>query len=170
MRSESEPKFAMNNLVIVAVTGVGPQLDSVRELFLEYAQSLDISLRFQGFEQELDGLPGGYAQPGGCLLLATLSASAAGCVGVRRFDAERCEMKRLYVRPQFRATGLGRVLAERAIVSARHLGYRHMLLDTLPGMQAARKLYTALGFGPCTPYYDNPYPGVEYLELNLNGS
>jgi GNAT superfamily N-acetyltransferase len=145
----------------------GPQLASVRELLLEYAQSLGFSLSFQGFERELATLPGGYAPPFGCLLLAFEEGRTAGCVGVRRLDGPRCEMKRLYVRPPYRATGLGRMLAERAIASARQLNYRQMLLDTLPGMQAARKLYTALGFRPCAPYYDNPCPGAEYLELEL---
>lgn len=145
----------------------GADLEAVRDLFIEYGASLGFSLCFQGFDQELAALPGEYAPPHGCLLLATEGNEAAGCVGVRRLDAERCEMKRLYVRPAFRGTGLGRKLAAAAIAAARKAGYRSMVLDTLPDMTAARALYAALGFTACAPYYDNTCAGSDCFEIAL---
>lgn len=152
---------------ITAVTGAGPELEAVRALFVEYAGSLDFSLCFQGFDRELAQLPGDYALPTGCLLLAAEETEIAGCVGVRRLDAARCEMKRLYVRMEFRGSGLGRQLAGEAIARARRMGYRSMLLDTLPRMQAAVVLYRSLGFVRCAPYYDNSSIGSECMVLSL---
>ncbi len=152
---------------IVEVAAPGPDLAAVRDLFLEYAGSLNFSLCFQDFETELEGLPGAYAPPRGSLLLARAGSGAAGCVGVRPHDAGRCEMKRLYVRGQYRGSGLGRRLAERAIAFARTAGYRSMLLDTLPQMQQAVRLYRELGFLRCAPYYDNTPIGSSCLELKL---
>jgi ribosomal protein S18 acetylase RimI-like enzyme len=149
------------------VAASGADCDAVRGLFLEYAQSLGFSLCFQGFEEELRTLPGAYAPPAGLLLLATVDGAAAGCVGVRPFDGGRCEMKRLYARPQYRGSGLGRQLAERAIAFARAAGYRSMLLDTLPQMAAAAQLYRDLGFVRCAPYYDNRSIVSDCLELEL---
>ncbi len=152
---------------IVEVAAPGPELAAVRDLFLEYAGSLNFSLCFQDFETELEGLPGAYAPPRGILLLAQDGGENAACVGVRPHDAGRCEMKRLYVRGQYRGSGLGRRLAERAIAFAREAGYRSMLLDTLPQMAAAVRLYRELGFAPCAPYYDNTPIGSSCLELRL---
>lgn len=151
---------------IQLVSGPSADLEAVRKLFVEYAESLGFSLCFQGFDQELATLPGDYA-PQGCLLLAKQGSEAAGCVGVRRLDAERCEMKRLYVRPEFRGAGLGRRLAEHAIAFARKKGYRSMVLDTLPEMNEARGLYRKLGFVPCAPYYDNACVGSDCFGLVL---
>lgn len=152
---------------ITVVTSPGPDLDAVRDLFLEYAGTLNFSLCFQDFESELGGLPGAYAPSAGTLLLARVDGSLAGCVGVRPLDAGRCEMKRLYLREFCRGNGGGRLLAERAINFARKAGYRSMVLDTLPQMTAALRLYYELGFLRCKPYYDNTPVNSTCLELML---
>ena len=139
----------------------------VRDLFREYADGLGVSLDFQGFDEELATLPGTYAPPAGRLLLARRGDDVAGCVGLRPFDDERGEMKRLYLRPRFRGTGLGRRLAEAVIAEARAAGYRSLVLDSLATMQAARGLYDSLGFRAIPAYYDNPLPGVLYAALDL---
>ena len=141
-----------------------------RTLFEEYAGSIGVDLCFQNFAQELADLPGDYAAPRGCLLLADDGASAMGCVALRPLDdlgAAVCEVKRLYVRPAARGTGSGRALAEAVIARARALGYRESRLDTLATMAEARRLYAALGFRECAPYYRNPLPGVTYMQLAL---
>lgn len=152
---------------VVQVTGPGPQLEAVRELFREYAQSQGFDTCFQGFDQELTALPGVYAPPDGCLLLAELGNLPAGCIAVRRLDSARCEMKRLYVRPVFRGAGLAGLLVEQAIQRARSIGYQEILLDTLPKMRRARTLYEALGFRPCAPYLPEPTPGADCYALDL---
>lgn len=143
------------------------EIAAVRALFLEYARSLGVSLDFQGFDQELATLPGCYAPPRGRLLIARQGADIVGCVALRPLDAERCEMKRLYLRPACRGHGAGRQLAESIIAAARAIGYRRMVLDTLAQMPAARALYASLGFREISAYYDNPLPGVLYAELDL---
>jgi ribosomal protein S18 acetylase RimI-like enzyme len=140
---------------------------ALKALFREYAASLSVDLCFQHFGEELDGLPGRYAKPGGRLYLALAGGSPAGCIALRRLDGARCEMKRLYVRPAFRALGLGRALAGRAIEDARAMGYREMLLDTLSEMGGAQALYEKLGFTDIPPYYANPVPGARYMRLEL---
>ena len=135
----------------------------IRALFREYACSLGVDLSFQRFDEELAALPAGYD----AVLVAHFDGEPAGCVGVRPLDSTTCEMKRLYVRPLARATGLGRALALRAIDHARALGYERMLLDTLPTMAAARSLYRELGFVEVAPYRHNPIAGTAFMALPL---
>jgi ribosomal protein S18 acetylase RimI-like enzyme len=144
----------------------------VRTLFREYADSLAIDLCFQNFEQELATLPGAYAAPHGALLLARVDGLAAGCVAMRPLPeadhANACEMKRLFVRRAFRRFGLGRLLAQALMDLATQAGHSCMLLDTLDDMEAARGLYTSLGFVEIPPYYFNPIPGAHYLKVELD--
>jgi GNAT superfamily N-acetyltransferase len=147
---------------LVAVQDVS-DVEEVRTLFLEYAAALSFPLDFQDFDREVAALPGAYAPPRGALLLAR----GEGCVGLRPIDERTCELKRLYVRPQARGTGLGRRLAEAVVAEARRLGYTRMRLDTVPGMDAAQSLYEQLGFREIPPYRPNPIPGARFLELEL---
>src|SRR5215471_2302916 len=139
-----------------------------RELFLEYAQSLGFSLCFQNFDKELGDLPGDYAPPEGRLLLAEYEGQLAACVALHKLDADICEMKRLYLRPQFRGKGLGRILADRILAEARQIGYRRMRLDTVePVMKDAVAMYRRIGFREIAPYCNNPNPGTLYMEVEL---
>lgn len=144
------------------------EIVSIRELFLEYANSLGFSLCFQSFDQELASLPGDYALPRGRLLLATQQGVAAGCVALHPLEGGICEMKRLYVRPQFRGRGLGKLLAQQVIREARALGHRQLRLDTVePMMGEAVAMYRKMGFREIAPYRPNPIEGALYMELTL---
>ena len=129
--------------------------------------SLGINLDFQGFDEELAQLPGDYAPPEGCLLLARWQGQVAGCVVLRKFEEDRCEMKRLYVRPDFQGKKIGKTLAEAVIEKARSASYTHMQLDTLPTMKPARRLYAELGFQEIPAYRYNLIGGTTYLQLAL---
>jgi len=144
------------------------QIAAIRELFLEYAQSLGFSLCFQSFDKELAELPGDYAAPAGRLLLATCEGQSAGCVALHKLDPEICEMKRLYVRPEFRGKGLGKILAERIIGEAHQIGYKQLRLDTVePLMRTAVKMYRTFGFREIAPYRPHPIEGALYMEISL---
>lgn len=143
-------------------------LAAVRRLFTAYAQSLDFSLCFQGFDEELATLPGKYAPAqNGALLLGFAGSEAVGVVGLRGFGDGIAEMKRLYIAPEGRGRNLGRSLADAVIAEARKLGYRAIRLDTFPSMVAANRIYDALNFQDIPAYYDNPLPGARYRELKL---
>lgn len=143
------------------------EIDDVRELFVEYEKSVGVDLCFQGFAEEVDGLPGDYAPPRGRLLVAYDGGAAAGCVALRPLDQNSCEMKRLYVRPEWRSAGLGLRLVERVIAEARGLGYQRIHLDTLPSMQAAQRLYERMGFRNAPPHRANPVAGARFLARDL---
>ena len=159
----------MGNPRLVVTQAKSPaQIAQARELFVEYAQALGFSLCFQNFDQELAGLPGDYAPPGGRLLLAEYRGQLAGCVALHQLGPGICEMKRLYLRPQFRGKGLGRVLAEIVIAEGRAIGCRQMRLDTVePVMPNAVAMYRRLGFKEIEPYCPNPIDGALYMELEL---
>jgi putative acetyltransferase len=143
------------------------EVEQVRALVLEYAGSLGVDLCFQDFAREMREFPGEYIPPEGCLLLAMSGEEPAGCVGLRPLEPGVCEMKRLYVRPQYRGQRLGQHLARAIIAEARELGYVAMRLDTLPSMKAAIGMYRELGFQPIAPYYRNPVEGALFFELKL---
>lgn len=157
---------------IALVTPSTPEdIAAVRQIFTEYAESLNVDLCFQDFEAELELLPGEYAAPRGALLLAMVNQQVAGCCALRPLDSaddpNASEMKRLYVRPAYRRLGLGRQLAEAILDAARQFDYSCVLLDTLDEMETARALYEDLGFEEIPPYYHNPLPGAHYLKVML---
>lgn len=145
------------------------EIARARELFKEYAAGLEIDLCFQHFDKELALLPGDYLPPTGRLFLAMEEDITVGCVALRRIGDGICEMKRLYVRPQFRGTGMGHTLAETVIQAAREIGYGRMRLDTLPGkMDRAIAMYRSIGFKEIEAYYENPVEGAKFMELSLD--
>ena len=156
-----------SKLLFAITSGDDARVAQARALLLEYAQTLGVDLSFQNFERELADFPSSYLPPDGALLIATVDERLAGGIAMRRLGEHVCEMKRLYVRPEFRGLGLGRTLAGAIIDAARDIGYRHMRLDTLPGMDDAQRLYRDLGFREIAAYYENPIPGTRYLELDL---
>ncbi|WP_338797134.1 GNAT family N-acetyltransferase [Acidovorax sp. DW039] len=163
----------MEKPTVTLVTPSSPhELEAVREIFREYAESLGVDLCFQNFEDELAQLPGEYAPPRGQLILAMVDGAVAGCCALRPLDGtdypNASEMKRLFVRKAFRGFGLGRELAEAILDAARQAGYGCVLLDTLDDMESARALYTDLGFEEIPPYYHNPIAGAHYLKVDID--
>jgi ribosomal protein S18 acetylase RimI-like enzyme len=142
-------------------------IKEVRKLFREYAESLETDLCFQRFQEELDSLPGKYAPPDGSLILAHVDGYTAGCIALRKLEDGICEMKRLYVRENFRGLGLGKKLVTRIIEEASRRHYQYMRLDTLPTMKEAQRLYLSFGFYDIESYVYNPVDGVRYMELKL---
>jgi putative acetyltransferase len=142
-------------------------VEEVRRLFLEYRAALGIDLCFQGFAEELAALPGNYSRPGGRLLLAVDGVNVLGGIALRPLHGSDCEMKRLYVRPEGRGHGIGRLLATAVVGEAREAGYHRIVLDTLPAMKEAQSLYRSLGFKEIAPYYSNPIEGTSYMALSL---
>ena len=144
------------------------QIDEARELFREYEMWLGLDLCFQGFEEELQDLPGKYALPEGRLYLANVHDDLAGCIALRKIEDGICEMKRLYLRENARGKGLGNILIEKLTAEASKIGYQKMRLDTFPPKMAkAVKLYESRGFRQIPPYYANPHEGVLFMELDL---
>lgn len=143
------------------------RIGDVKTLFGEYAASLPVDLCYQNYAEELASLPGKYARPDGRLYLALADGEPAGCAALRRLDASRAEMKRLYVREAFRGLQIGRLLAERLIADAKAIGCQALVLDTLSSMARAQRLYRELGFAEIPPYYDCPVPGTVFLSLAL---
>ena len=164
---ESGVRPLLHSEMIEIVHAQAPDIPHVVALFREYQTSLGIDLGFQGFEAELAGLPGRYAPPAGRLLLGRCEEEASGCVALQALNEHECEMKRLYVRPWCRGSGLGRMLVTRVIEEARWIGYGRMCLDTLPSMGRAILLYESLGFVDIAAYRYNPVPGTRYLALDL---
>jgi len=156
-----------HSILQIVPAETGEALQSVRLLFEEYAASLDFDLGFQSFGDELKHLPADYVPPDGRLLLAIYQEQAAGCVALRKLEADVCEMKRLFVRPPFQNLKIGKSLAEAVIAEAKKIGYSHMRLDTVPSMARAQKLYTSLGFKEIPPYRYNPINGTVFMELAL---
>ncbi len=155
-------------MIEIAPAETPEQIEEIRKLFREYEAWLDIDLCFQDFESELADLPGKYAKPDGRLFLIHKENLAAGCIALRKIDAEICEMKRLYVREQFRGLGLGKMLIEKLFEEARITGYEKMRLDTLPDkMLSAVKLYKSYGFCEISSYYENPHRETLFMELDL---
>jgi putative acetyltransferase len=151
--------------------GDSERMNEVRAIFCEYQASIGVDLCFQGFAAELASLPGTYAAPNGRLLLAYVNDACAGCIALRPLmdggAGQDCEMKRLYVRLNFRGHQIGRLLAERVLQDAREIGYRHIVLDTMSSMHSAQALYRSLGFIEIAPYYVNPLPDISYMRLDL---
>jgi len=152
---------------LITIAETDDDLAQVRALFSEYVSSIGVDLSFQDFDREFENLPGEYAPPSGCILLAREGSEPVGCVALRRISEEICEMKRLYVKSSFRKKSIGRKLSESVIAEARSRGYRIMKLDTLPSMRDALRLYESLGFAKTTPYRYNPIKGTVFMQLDL---
>ncbi len=158
----------MKNPHTIAPVETDKPLEEIRLLFREYEASLEFDLDFQNFEEEMANLPGGYAPPGGALLMAWAGSDPAGCVALRKIDDGICEMKRLYVRPRFRGMHIGKALASAIADRARAIGYERMRLDTVGSMVKAKSIYASMGFKEIPPYRHNPVQGATHLELLLN--
>lgn len=155
-------------MIKIVQAETGAQVEEARKIFREYEKWLGLDLCFQSFEDELKNLPGRYSKPEGRLFLALAGEKAAGCVALRKIDAETCEMKRLFVRPEFRGLGVGKKLVEKIISAAGNVGYRKMRLDTYPPkMPKAVEIYKSYGFREIPAYYHNPFGETLFMEKDL---
>jgi putative acetyltransferase len=141
--------------------------DEAKQLFIEYKNTLNFDLCFQKFDEEISDLPAQYSEPTGCIILCIENDNPIGCVGLRKFKEGVCEMKRLYLRPEARGKGIGRVLANKIVDKAKELGYKKMQLDTIETMKEAIALYKSMGFKEIKPYRYNPLDKVIYMELEF---
>ncbi len=154
-------------LIEVVLANDTKKIAEARKLIQEYGQSLKINLDFQNFQTELKKLPGQYIAPKGILLLAIVDSKVVGCVALREYAANSCEMKRLYVKDAYRGKGIGKLLVTRLIEEARKIGYEFMKLDTIPGMKRAQEIYESYGFYDINPFVYSPIDGTRYMELKL---
>ena len=168
LSGEQAHRQCMNEDIRLSHIQSGPALEEVRTLFLEYARGLNFNLCFQDFDKELVELPGVYGLPHGRLILSVVDQKAAGCVALKSLEPGVCELKRLFVRPEFRRRHLGLKMSRHIVNEARLIGYSTMRLDTIRGtMDDAIALYTSLGFREIAAYYNNPIPNAFYMELEL---
>lgn len=165
---------AHDKLMSIELTPAYTHKNEVKTLFSEYTDMLiegDSSfkeyLEIQNYDEELEHLESKYGAPSGRLYLAYCGGELAGCIGLRKIDELNCEMKRLYVRPQFRGRHIGDCLVKRIIEDAKSIGYSHMLLDTLPFLQGALHMYKKYGFYEIPSYNDSPMDASIYMKLDL---
>jgi putative acetyltransferase len=170
MPENPSPTRTSTATIAIRQASTPEQYEFARTLFQEYAAAIKIDLCFQGFSQELAVLERMYGPPDGYLLIASVDEKPAGCVALRKIDDGVGELKRMYVRPEFRGLGIGNALATTLLNKARDIGYRVIRLDTVASMTAARAIYAQMGFTPCNAYYSNPLPDVIYMEKVLDGS
>ncbi len=148
-------------------------MSTAASLFREYSGVLPHGLEYQGFEEELATLPGKYARPQGCILLAYVGEEAVGCVAMRELApmpgevGRACEMKRLYTRASARGLGIGRAMCERLLEIARDVGYARMKLDSDEELKAAVALYESLSFVRVPAYNEDPMPGTLWMAREL---
>lgn len=142
-------------------------LENIKLLFNEYTTMLGVNLAFQGYDEEIKNLPGKYALPYGRLYIAYYNNKAAGCIALRKFENDGCEMKRLFVRPEYRHLKIGKKLVDKIIEDARELKYKYMVLNTLSNLHEAVSLYRKSGFQEVEAYYENPLDNVLYFKLEL---
>ncbi|MCC6346295.1 MAG: GNAT family N-acetyltransferase [Nitrospirales bacterium] len=154
-------------MVTIVPAEEGELLAQVKELFREYAAALGCNPCFKNLELEIAALPGGYGPPEGSLLVARHESRVAGCVALKKLDRDACEMKRLYVRPEFRGKGIGKALVLSAVEDARRMSYHRIRLNTLPSMKEAIPLYHSLGFQDIEPYDATPITGALYMEFTI---
>lgn len=160
-------KPVVNNIIKFKYITRLDMIEDVKQLFLEYAISLKVDLAFQDFESEIKLLPGKYGPPHGVLIIALVDDNAAGCIALRKISEDTCEMKRLYVRDDYKGLGIGKNLIKMILKDASRLNYDYIRLDTLPTMKKAQELYTSLGFYDIEPYVYNPIKGTKFMELKL---